>query len=255
MNGSVSSNLNRPLTLHQTARQRFSGNPVVADSKTHFAPQKRHTKYSGRAFFRPNHDISGLPRLFKPACPYLSWQPRVMAMQSEHFMQALSRLHPYSSGNDLRGGEYRRHRQFLVVSLLARGIISRKNSRLMLWGSHRRDGGTEIRVWLLEVEEVLAWRHRISPFVAILIVGQLGARFIAAYQAGRSEPNRPLQSPTYIAKILADSSHGIPEGTMKPGNYWHFSQGHARREVNTPVILLIAGLGGFWITVAFLVFA
>ncbi|WP_283093258.1 hypothetical protein [Noviherbaspirillum sp. L7-7A] len=42
---------------------------------------------------------------------------------------------------------------------------------------------------------------------------------------------------------------------MKPGNYWQFSQSHARREVNTPVILLIAGLGGFWVTVAFLVFA
>lgn len=42
---------------------------------------------------------------------------------------------------------------------------------------------------------------------------------------------------------------------MKPGNYWQFSQSHARRAVNTPVILLIAGLGGFWITVAFLVFA
>jgi len=28
-----------------------------------------------------------------------------------------------------------------------------------------------------------------------------------------------------------------------------------RRAVNTPVLLLIAGLGGFWVTVAFLVFA
>lgn len=42
---------------------------------------------------------------------------------------------------------------------------------------------------------------------------------------------------------------------MKLGNYWQFSQGHGRREVNTPVILLIAGLGGFWATIAFLVFA
>ena len=42
---------------------------------------------------------------------------------------------------------------------------------------------------------------------------------------------------------------------MKQGNYLQFSQSQARREVNTPVILLIAGLGGFWVTVAFLVFA
>jgi hypothetical protein len=49
--------------------------------------------------------------------------------------------------------------------------------------------------------------------------------------------------------------YGIPEGAMKLGNYGQFSQSHARREVNTPVLLLIAGLGGFWVTVAFLVFA
>jgi hypothetical protein len=42
---------------------------------------------------------------------------------------------------------------------------------------------------------------------------------------------------------------------MKPGNYWQWSQGQARRELNTPVLLLIAGLGGFWVTVALLVFA
>lgn len=66
---------------------------------------------------------------------------------------------------------------------------------------------------------------------------------------------------TVHGEVLFSKSHNdgffyaIPEDTMKPGNYWQFSQSHARREVNTPVILLIAGLGGFWITVAFLVFA
>ena len=54
---------------------------------------------------------------------------------------------------------------------------------------------------------------------------------------------------------MTDSSHKILEATMKPSNYWQISQGRARREINTPVILLIAGLGGFWATVAFLVFA
>lgn len=54
---------------------------------------------------------------------------------------------------------------------------------------------------------------------------------------------------------MTDSFHGLPEDTMKPGNYWQFSQGQARREINTPVLLLIAGLGGFWVTIAFLVFA
>jgi hypothetical protein len=42
---------------------------------------------------------------------------------------------------------------------------------------------------------------------------------------------------------------------MKPGNLWHMNNGRARRGVNTPVLLLIAGLGGFWATVAFLIFA
>jgi hypothetical protein len=91
--------------------------------------------------------------------------------------------------------------------------------------------------------------------VPTLIVSQSDFGSIAAYQLGRSEPIRSMQSPTFKLERMTDSHHGILEGTMKLGNYWQFSQGHARREVNTPVILLIAGLGGFWVAVAFLVFA
>lgn len=65
----------------------------------------------------------------------------------------------------------------------------------------------------------------------------------------------PYEVLPYIQSITSHFSRGNPEDTMKPGNYWQFGHNQARREVNTPVILLIAGLGGFWVTVAFLVFA
>lgn len=168
----------------------------MIDSKTHFAPQKRHMKYSGRAAFRRNHEVLGRPRLFRPACPCLSGEPCVMAEQSEHFMQSPGRMHALRQGNDLCGGEYRRDRQFLFVSLFARRTTARGNSRLMLRRSRRRDRGTEIWVWLLKVEEVFACFHNVSPLMAILIVGQSASCSIAAYQPRRSEPNRSLRSPT-----------------------------------------------------------
>ena len=44
------------------------------------------------------------------------------------------------------------------------------------------------------------------------------------------------------------------EMKMKLGNPWHGNVRQERRGVNKPVLLLIAALGGFWATVAFLVF-
>jgi hypothetical protein len=79
---------------------------------------------------------------------------------------------------------------------------------LMLGRSNRRDRGTEIRVWFLKEEEMLACLHSVSPSMALLIVGQLGTLIIAAYQPGRSEPNRSLRSPIAKAEIMKDSSTG-----------------------------------------------
>jgi len=42
---------------------------------------------------------------------------------------------------------------------------------------------------------------------------------------------------------------------MRLGNVWHMNNSRAKRGINTPVLFLIAGLGGFWATVAFLIFA
>ena len=42
---------------------------------------------------------------------------------------------------------------------------------------------------------------------------------------------------------------------MKLGNIRHLNYRQTKREVNKPVLFLIAGLGGFWAAVAFLVFA
>jgi hypothetical protein len=41
---------------------------------------------------------------------------------------------------------------------------------------------------------------------------------------------------------------------MKIGNIWHGGHSNNRREINKPVLYLIAGLGGFWATVAFFLF-
>jgi hypothetical protein len=41
---------------------------------------------------------------------------------------------------------------------------------------------------------------------------------------------------------------------MKTENIWHGNHKQNRREVNKPILFLIAGLGGFWATVAFFLF-
>ena len=45
------------------------------------------------------------------------------------------------------------------------------------------------------------------------------------------------------------------EAEMKSGNIWHGNHRQCKREINKPVLYLIAGLGGFWATVAFFLFA
>lgn len=109
---------------------------------------------------------------------------------------------PSSRGGELRCGEYRRHRQFLIISFLARGMINRGNSRLMLGRSHRRNRRTEIRIWFLNVKKVLVWLHSVSPSMVMLIVGQLSRFIIAASQSERSEPNRSRRSPTSKTEII-----------------------------------------------------
>ena len=44
------------------------------------------------------------------------------------------------------------------------------------------------------------------------------------------------------------------EAEMKSGNIWHGNHRQYKREINKPVLYLIAGLGGFWATVAFFLF-
>jgi hypothetical protein len=44
------------------------------------------------------------------------------------------------------------------------------------------------------------------------------------------------------------------EAGMKSENIWHGNPRQQKRVINKPVLFLIAGLGGFWATVAFYLF-
>jgi len=83
------------------------------------------------------------------------------------------------------------------------------------------------------------------------------AVLVAPYQQLANEPIYDSRCRSQKRRTLRNNCLTLAtlETTMKPGNFWHINNARARRGVNTPVLLLIAGLGGFWATVAFLIFA